>query len=196
MKKLTASIAILISCVVASNLFADEITDSIDEGTSYYKDENYAAAISSLKYAIQLMTQKSTEELAKFLPEAIDGFEMSEPETNSGGMELFGGGSSTSADYNSEEGEITITISANSPALQSVLMMMNNPMFLGSQKMERIAGQKAIVDWDNSDNSGSVNIIVGGSALVSAEGSNVSFDQVKKLLGNVDFKKLTAYVTQ
>ena len=196
MKKISASLIVMISCLLGTGVHADDITDSIKEGTSYYEDGNYNAALSSFKYVVQLITQKATESLAEYLPEATDGFEMSEPETQSGGMELFGGGSSVSADYSSDDGEITVTISANSPALQSILMVMNNPMFLGAQKMERVAGQKAIIDYDNSDMSGSVNIVVAGSALVSAEGSNVSLDQIKELVSNIDFKKLTVFLSQ
>ena len=186
----------MISCFLGSGVYADDVKDSIEEGTSYYEDGNYNAALSSFKYVVQLITQKATESLSEFLPESIDGFDMSEPETQSGGMELFGGGSSASADYSSDDGEITVTISANSPALQSILMVMNNPMFLGAQKMERVAGQKAIIDYDNDDMSGSINIVVAGSALVSVEGSNVTLDQIKELVGNIDFKKLTAFLTQ
>jgi hypothetical protein len=198
MKKISVSLVAIISCLAGTAAYADDVTDSIKEGTVYYQDENYSAALSSFNYVVQLITQKASESLVKFLPEPIDGFEMSEPEMQSAGMGMFGGGNSVSADYSNEEGNINISISANSPALQSILMVVNNPMFLGAsgQKMERVAGQKAIIDYDNSDKSGLINIVVGGSALVTAEGSDVSLDQMKELIGSVDFKKLTAFVTQ
>lgn len=198
MKKISISLLVMIACFVGTSVYADDVTDSIEEGSSYYEDENYSAALSSFNYVIQLITQKASEKLIEFLPEATDEFEMSEPDIQSGGMSMFGGGTSVSADYSNGQGDITVSIAANSPALQSILMVLNNPMFLGAsgQKMERIAGQKAVIDYDSDDMSGSINIVVAGSALVSAEGSDVTLDQIKELITGIDFKKLTAFVMQ
>ena len=52
---------------------ADEILDSINEAIEAYKEKEYAEAAESLDYAKQLIQQMRSENIMKFLPEALPG---------------------------------------------------------------------------------------------------------------------------
>ena len=54
--------------IVPGTVFADEITDSIEEAMAYYKENNYVEASSSLDYASQLIRQKRSGKLEAFCP--------------------------------------------------------------------------------------------------------------------------------
>jgi hypothetical protein len=183
-------------CLFMSPVVADDVTDSIAEGQSFYEEGNYSAALGSFNYVVQLITQKAAEALGQFLPPDGDGWTRGEIETVAAGASLFGGGTSSKASYSKGDTEITVTIAANSPMLQSVMMMMSNPMFLGNQKVDRVAGQRATVDFSESEGSGTINIPVAGVALVTVEGYNTTLDQMKALASKVDFKKLTVHASQ
>jgi hypothetical protein len=194
MKFRSLSVFALASAML-SPVMADDVLDSVKEGTALYQEGNYNGAIGSFNYVIQLLNQKAAEKMAEFMPVSGGGWERSEPETSSAGG-IFGGGITTSATYTKDGAEVKLSVAANSPLLQSIMMMMNNPMFLGDQKVDRVGGQKAVVNYDASDRSGSINIVVAGAALVTAEGSSVSLEEMKELAGKFNFKGLTAYSMQ
>ncbi len=196
MKSSIIPLSLVLSAVALPLLHADEVTETIEEATAYYADENYSEAASSLNYAVQLINQKASEQLGQFLPEAPDGWEKGEPEYQSAGASLFGGGNTASARYSNGNATLTVTIAANSPALQSMMMFVNNPAFLGAsgKKIERIGGQKALVEW--SDNYGNINVIVAGTALLTVEGSETTLEAATALAEAVNYKKLVAQLMQ
>lgn len=196
MKRSIILLSLLMSAVTLALLHADEVTDTIEEASAYYADGNFSEASSSLNYAVQLINQKASEQLGQFLPEAPDGWEMSEPEFESAGASLFGGGNTASASYSKGDATLRVSIAANSPALQTLLMFVNNPAFLGSsgKKIERLGGQKAIVEW--TGDSGNLNVIVAGSALLTVEGRNATLEEAKALAEAVEYKKLIAQLMQ
>ena len=49
--------------IIPGIVFADEITDSIEEAMEYYKENNYVEAANSLDYASQLIRQKRSGKL-------------------------------------------------------------------------------------------------------------------------------------
>lgn len=196
MNKLIIYTLFTFSAASLSQVLADEISDTIEEGATFYKDANYSEAVNSLNYAVQLINQKASEQLGQFLPKVPDGWDRSEAEFQSAGASLFGGGNSVTASYSKGEENIKVSITANSPALQSMLMLVNNPAFLGAsgKKIERIGGQKAIVEM--SDGSGSINVIVAGTALVALEGYSTNMESMKALAEAIDYKKLVALLMQ
>ena len=196
MKKLSLISSLLTGVFLTAALSADEITDAVDEGMSYYAEGNYAEAVGSLNLAVQLLNQKASEKLGEYFPEAPDGWEKGEPEYESAAMAMFGGGNTASVIYTNGEQEIKMTIAANSPTIQSLLMLVNNPAFLSAsgQKMEKIGGQKAMIEWDQS--SGSVNVVVANSTLITFDGYNTTLDTVKELAGTVAYKQIALDLMQ
>ncbi|MEA1969713.1 MAG: hypothetical protein U9N77_16025 [Thermodesulfobacteriota bacterium] len=57
---------------ISSFVYADDITDSINEALSAYNDGEYSAAVESLNYASQLINQKKGDSLSFLLPEPVN----------------------------------------------------------------------------------------------------------------------------
>ena len=173
---------------------ADEITDAINEGLKHYQDGNFTGAAGSLDYAAQLIRQKKGGALTSLLPNAIEGWTAEEPTSQAAGAAMMGGGVSAERKYNKEESNITIQYMADSPLMQGVMMMFNNPMFASSDggKLETISGQRAIVKYNATDKNGDVKIVVANRYLITVEGSGVTKEDLVAYVKLIDFTKMAA----
>ncbi len=177
----------------AGSASADDITDSIKEGLEYYKNGEYTEAVSNLNYATQLIQQKKGGSLESFLPDPLKGWTAQETTSQAVGAGLFGG-VTAERDYRKGNGSVSVTIVTDSPMIQGMAVMFSNPAFAVSDggKLERIAGQKAIVKYSSADKEGDIQIMVVSRFLVSIEGDNVSKSDLKKYAAAIDYKKLSA----
>ena len=60
----------------------------------------------------------------------------------------------------------------------------------GYEKTTRIDGMKAYEKYDNDSKDGEVNVLVGDRFVVNVKGRNVTMDQIKDTLGDLDLAKL------
>ncbi len=60
----------------------------------------------------------------------------------------------------------------------------------GYEKTTRIDGNKAYEKYDNERKDGELNVIIGDRFIVSVKGRNVSMDQMKDTLNDLDLSKL------
>lgn len=177
MKKLFL-LSILLVCTTHS--FADEVGDAIKQATELYKSGNSAQAVTQLEYAAQLIREQRGEALKQFLPAALSGWTAEDAESESAGAAMFGGGTSVSKQYyKGDDISITITLTADSPMLQSVMMMFSNPMLLQGQgaKMKMIKGQQVIFT------DGEAMVAINNTYLVQVEKS--SDEEVKGIDADV-----------
>jgi hypothetical protein len=102
---------------------------------------------------------------------------------------MFGGGTSAEREYTRGDASVTIQIMTDSPMLQGVAMMINNPMFAGADggKLERINKQKALVKYDEGDRSGSINLMVAGTILITIEGNDADLDDLRAYAEAIDY---------
>jgi len=170
----------------------DEVIQSINEGTEFYNNGEYAEAVTSLNYAVQLIQQKKGDVLTQLLPEPLDGWSAQAAESQSAGAAMFGGGITAQRQYSKGDSRMTIRIITDSPMMQGVMMMFSNPMFATSDggKLERIGKQKAIVKYDESDKSGSLQMVVDNRFLIMVEGDSITHDDLLAYAGAIDLKKL------
>ena len=174
---------------------ADEILDSINEAIEAYKEKEYAEAAESLEYAKQLIQQMRSENIMKFLPEALPGWESKTAETQSMGM--LGGMSGVQKEYfkpgtgNQGRKRITINIMGESPMLQG-MMVMFNPAYAGAQggKLQKIKRNKAIVKYNPDSRSGEANVLVAKTYIVSIKGNSVDKKDLLDYAEAVDYKGL------
>ncbi len=192
-KLLTAVLTVVLMAISIPAL-ADDVTDSIDEALDYYKNGEYTDAVDSLNYASQLIQQKKSENLTTFLPEPLEGWTSKEPESKSAGAAMFGGGISAERKYSKGKNRITIEIIADSPMLQSVMMMFSNPMYATSDggKLEKIKRQKAIVKFKPESMSGEIKIVVANRFLVTVKGNKTTKKDLKDYAKAIKYKKLAA----
>ncbi len=176
----------------AGSVYADDITDSIDEGLEYYQKGQYSEAVGSLNYASQLINQKKGGHLASMLPEPLEGWTAQEATSDASGAALFTG-VSASRQYEKEDASVSVQILTDAPMIQGMMMMFTNPMLAASEggKLEKIGREKAIVQYSAEEKNGDIKIMVDRRFLVIVEGSEVSKADLTAYAERVDYKKLT-----
>ena len=172
---------------------ADDVTETVSEAMSAYKKGNYTQAIDDLSYALELIKQKKGEGIKAYLPEALPGWKAGEATTQTAGTAMMGGGTIVSRRYTKGNSNVEVQIITDSPMMQTVAMMMGNPMFAsGSGKLTRINRQKAIVEYDKQSKSGQIQMIAGDRYLVIVSGDNVAEADLLGYAKAIDIKKLNA----
>jgi hypothetical protein len=187
-------VVLLCSLVFSGLAFADDVTDAVNEALQYYQDGKYSDAMTSLNYASQLIGQKKGGDLQSFLPQPLAGWEAEEATSQSVGAAMLGGGISAERQYNNGSSSVRIQIVTDSPMLQSMMMMFGNPMLAGSDggKLEKIAGEKAIVKYNAADKSGDIKLVIANRFLVTLDGNDASLEDLKAYAAKIDYKKLAA----
>ena len=183
------------AAVVPSWSHADEVLDSINEAVELYKKGDHAEAITSLDYASQLIRQKRGSDLQSFLPSPLPGWTAEEVQSQTAGAALFGGMVSVERSYNQGEKSITIKIVTDSPMMQGVLMMMNNPMIVtsGGGELQKIKGRKGVVKYQAAQKNGDINIVIANRILVTVEGQGVAKEDMISYASAVPFDKLESF---
>ena len=176
-------------------IFADEITDSIEEATEYYKESNYVEAANSLDYASQLIRQKRGDKLEALLPEPLAGWSAEDVKSQAAGPGFLGGMISAKRMYKKDNSSVTIEIITDSPALQSMVMMFSNPAYASADggKLLKIKRQKAIIKYHPSNKNGEINVVVAKQYLVSVKGRNINQNDLVDYASAIDYKKLKKF---
>ena len=176
-------------------VFADEITDSIEEASEYYKEGDYVEAANSLDYASQLIRQKRSVKLEAFLPEPLSGWSAEDVKSKAAGPGYLGGMISAKRKYKKDKSSVTIEIITDSPALQSMVMIFSNPAYASADggKLTKIKRQKAIIKYHPSRKNGEINIVVAKQYLVSVKGRNISQNDLVDYASAIDYKKLKKF---
>jgi hypothetical protein len=126
----------------------DNVLNTIKEAIRQYQAGDYTGAASNLDYASQLVRQQKSEKMKGLLPAPPTGWQAGEPSAQALGTAILGGGVTVSRDYTKGSSTVSVEIVSDSPVLQSVLVMINNPMFAGASggKLETVKGQRAIIN--------------------------------------------------
>jgi len=94
--------------------------------------------------------------------------------------------------YTRDRSQVTIEIVSDSPVLQSVMMMLNNPMFAGASGgvLQMIRGHQAIVKYSEADHGGDISMVVGNQLMVTVRGERVDRQDLLAYAGAIDFTAL------
>jgi hypothetical protein len=171
----------------------DDIINTIQEAVQQYRSKDFAGAISNLDYAAHLIRQKKSELLKALLPEPFYGWQADAPVSQSLGIAVFGGGSTISRDYSAQSGaSVSIEIVSDSPVLQSIIMMLNNPLFAGASggNLKTIKRQRAMIKYDHEERSGEINIVVANRFIVTVKGKNIDLVWLLRYAEAIDFETL------
>ncbi len=173
----------------------DDVLATIGQAVKQYKAGDLAGAASNMDYAAQLIRQKKSEKMKSLLPKPLAGWQAQEANAQAMGTAVFGGGVTVSRKYTKGPATVEVEIVSDSPVLQSVMMMLNNPMFAGAGggTLEKIKGQRAIVKYNKGNHSGDVNIVVAGRFMVTVKGQNVQRPDLIAYAGAVDYQGLSKY---
>jgi hypothetical protein len=170
----------------------DNILGAIEEAVRQYQAGDFTGASSNLDYASQLVRQRKSEKMKDLLPEAPAGWQAGEASSQALGTAVLGGGVTVSRDYTRGASVLTVEIVSDSPVLQSVLMMINNPLFAGAGggKLETLQGQRAVVKYDTSRKRGEVYVVVASRFIVTIKGRQVARDDLLAFAQVVDYESL------
>jgi len=190
--KILISVFAAMLLTVPATVYADDVTDSINEALDAYKEGEYSVAVDSLNYASQLINQKKGDSLSTLLPEPLDGWSAKSSKSQTMGAAMFGGGITAERKYVKGKNNVSIEIVADSPMMQSVMMMFSNPMYATSDggKLEKIKRQKAIVKFNPDNNRGDIKIVVANRFLVTVKGNKTTLADLKAYAKAIDYKKL------
>lgn len=170
----------------------DTILSAIKEATKQYQSGDYSGASSNLDYASQLIRQKKSERMKALLPAPLSGWEAKEASAQALGAAVLGGGVTVSRDYTRGQSFISVEIVSDSPVLQSVLMMINNPLFAGAGggKLETIKGNRSILKYDSGKKSGELYIVVASRFVITIKGRQVSREDLLAYGEAMDYRVL------
>lgn len=170
----------------------DNVLSIIKEATRQYETGDYSGAASNLDYAAQLVRQQKSERMKALLPEPLPGWEGKDASAQALGSAILGGGVTVSRDYKKGSANLSVEIVSDSPVLQSLLMMVNNPMFAGAGggKLETLKGQRAIVKYDGSKKSGELYVVVASRFVVTIKGRQVAREDLLAYGEAIDYRIL------
>jgi hypothetical protein len=173
----------------------DDVLATIEQAVKQYKAGDLAGAASNVDYAAQLIRQKKSEKMKALLPPPLAGWQAGEASAQAMGTAVFGGGVTVSRKYTKGASSVEVEIVSDSPVLQSVMMMLNNPMFAGAGggTLETIKGQRAIVKYNKGNHNGDVNIVVAGRFMVTIKGQGVQRADLIAYSAAVDYQRLMKY---
>ncbi len=187
-----AALVFSLALVLPLHAAEDPILSAIKEATKQYQGGDYSGASSNLDYASQLIRQKKSERMKALLPAPLSGWEAKEASAQALGAAVLGGGVTVSRDYTKGNAVISIEIVSDSPVLQSVLMMINNPLFAGAGggKLETIKGNRSILKYDAGKKNGELYIVVASRFVVTIKGRQVTREDLLAYGEAMDYRLL------
>ena len=188
-------LAIMVPGPGGATVTGDDVLATIQQAVRQYEQGDYAGAASNLEYAAQLVRQKKSEKLKQVLPPPLAGWEAGPATAQAVGTAVFGGGVTVSRTYTRDSSLVTVEIVSDSPVLQSVMMMLNNPMFAGASGgvLQMIHGHQAIVKYSEADHGGDISMVIGNQLMVTVRGERVGLQDLLAYAGAVDFTALDRY---
>ncbi len=146
---------------------ADEVTDAMKEAMRAYEAGKFTAARSAMSEAMQLLSQRTAASLGAALPAALPGWKAADAESNTAALGFLGGGSIASRRYSNGQGQhVEIKVTADSPIISQLGMIMTNPIMAGAMgKLIRVGDQRAIQTSDNE-----IEMLVDNRILVTVNG--------------------------
>ncbi len=200
MKKLVGVgvVMILALALVVSAWADDEITEGMDYAREAYEEGSYSEAIEELEIAIAQIRSLQTEELRRALPEPLAGWTAEDQESQAAGFGFFGLSSAVGAtrSYYEEESDqsIEISIMGQSPLLQQLRMVIQNPGLQPGTKLEikRIEGKRRKIaeKFSAEDMEGMLSLeLEEAEIFVTVEGWGISDKEILyEYLDGIDFE--------
>ena len=170
----------------------DTVLSTIKEATRQYQAGDYSGSASNLDYASQLIRQKKSEKMKDLLPEPLPGWDGKEASAQALGAAVLGGGVTVSRDYTRGASSISVEIVSDSPVLQSVLMMLNNPVFAGAGggRLETVKGHRSVLKFDSGKKSGELYIVVASRFVITIKGRQVAREDLLAYGEAMDYRVL------
>lgn len=181
------ALASVLMLPAAQSVLADEVVEQIELGLELYQEQEYGAAITELEFAIEDMRKMMSGLIAQTFPDAPDGWTAHEASSGSAGggaAAMFGaGGTSLERTYQQDDGDgqMTASMMLDSPLIQSMGAMFNNPAMIAAQpNMERVrlGREAAVVKWEPERSRAEVTLLLDGRIMMQVKGENLESQDV------------------
>ncbi|WP_089724822.1 hypothetical protein [Candidatus Thiosymbion oneisti] len=153
---------------------ADEVTDQLDRARAEYDSGALRKAIQTIQSAVAGIREKINRDLLKLLPEPREGWQADEPQVRSTGMATMIAGTNLSRRYSRADGaEVEIGITADSPLMPMMGMMLSNPMLVQMDpdtESYTYAGQPGVIKHDKDSNRWEISLLVANKILIKVDG--------------------------
>ena len=171
---------------------ADNVVSTIREAMRQYEKGDFSDAVSNLNYAAQLILQKKSERMTDLLPDPPPGWKAEDAKSQAVGAEMLGGGIAISRNYGRGQSSVHLEVIADSPMMQSVLLMTSNSVLAGAGggKLETVKGNKAVIRYDKGERKGEVYVVVDTRFLVIIKGKRVNRDDLELFANIIDYERL------
>ncbi|WP_375056484.1 hypothetical protein [Zobellella sp. DQSA1] len=170
-----------------------EIQQAIEEGQQAYQAGELSRAAAQFDYAATLIRQQQAGELGTLFPEPLPGWQADSVDTQAGSAAFFGGGVNASRHYNKSGASLDITITKDSPLLQTIAVLFTNPSMaaMGGYKVKRIRAHTAMVkeEGDNRE----LQMLIANTTLLQLSGRGMSEAEFNAYAEAVDIEALTGF---
>jgi len=182
--------SLIIGAAMSAPLQADEITDQIEAASKSYADGELRAAVQGLQFAVAGIQEKINLKLLELLPEPLEGWNADEPQATSTGMVSVIAGTNLSRRYYREDGaSVEIGITADSPFLAMMTMMLSNPMMMQTDPGTRIythEGRRGMIKREPASKHWEISLMAGGNVLIQVSGDSTDKETVEAYLKAID----------
>lgn len=195
MKQQVIAAAVLALAVLAAGVSrADEISEGLDRARQLYERGDLSGAVTETNFAFNALHQKRSALYSTLFPPAPAGWTLEESSDDGAGSalaaQMLGGGVMVERRYTrGEDNSIKATVIVDSPMIQALASMVNNPAMLGSgAKRVRIGNDNAVLQRDGEDTDLT---LARGNVAIKLEGSGIKDAEVlTQLMKGFDLAKL------
>ena len=160
---------------------ADEVTDQLNAARKAYESGELRSAVQTLQFAVASIQEKINLSLLELLPEPLEGWNADEPQAQSGGMAAMIAGTNLSRRYYRDDGaEVDISITADSPLLSMMTMMLSNPMLMQTDPGTRVythGGQRGMIKHEKDSEVWEISLMIGGKIMIQVTGRGIKDQQ-------------------
>lgn len=184
----------LCALLCATSAGADEVTEQIDAARGAYTKGELRQAVQNLQDAIVHIQEKLGGTYGALMPAPLPGWRAEAVESQTLGMAMLGGGTQVSRRYLKEgTGEsVQVQITADSPILPMMAMMISNPMMMQSDpttKLYRHGAHRGTIKHEAGSGHWEISLLVANRILVQVEGQGLKGQEpVESYLKAIDLQ--------
>lgn len=170
-----------------------EIQQAIDEGQRAYQAGELSQAAAQFDYVATLIRQQQAGELGALFPEPLAGWQADKVDTQAGSAAFFGGGINASRRYSKNDASLDITITKDSPLLQTMAVLFTNPSMaaMGGYKVKRIQGHTAMVKEEGD--SRELQMLIANTTLIQLGGRGISEEELNAYADALNLEALAKF---
>jgi len=180
--------------LAAGTARADEISEGLDRARQLYGQGDLSGALTETNFALNALHQKRNALYAALFPTAPAGWTLEDSSDDGAGSalaaQMLGGGVLVERSYTrGDDSSIKATVLVDSPMIQALASMVNNPAMLGkAAKRVRIGSDNAVLQRDEES---AELTLARGNVAIKLEGTGIKDPEVlTQLMTRFDLAKL------